>query len=76
MDAVVRVPASAVISYYGVQKVYTVENSRIVEQVIKLGDRFGDFIEVVEGLKPGAWIATTGLTKIQQGSRVETVKGN
>ena len=73
-DSVVRVPASTVISYYGVQKVYAVENSRVVEQVIKLGDRFGDLIEVAEGLKAGTWIATTELTKIQQGSRVEIGK--
>jgi RND family efflux transporter MFP subunit len=75
-DTVLRVPASAVISYYGVQKVYAIENQQIREQVVKLGDRFGDIIEVVDGLTPGAWIATTELTKIHQGSRVEVAKEN
>ena len=73
-DSVLRVPASAVISYYGVQKVYAVENAQIIEKVVKLGDRFGDVIEVTEGLAPGTWIATTQLTKIHQGSRVEVGK--
>jgi RND family efflux transporter MFP subunit len=73
-DTVLRVPASAVISYYGVQKVYRIENQQIQEQVVKLGDRFGDVIEIVDGLAPGAWIATTELTKIHQGSRVEVGK--
>jgi RND family efflux transporter MFP subunit len=73
-ESVLRVPASAVISYYGVQKIYAIENSQIVEKVVKLGDRFGDVIEVTEGLTSGAWIATTQLTKIQQGSRVEVRK--
>jgi RND family efflux transporter MFP subunit len=73
-DSVLRVPASAVISYYGVQKVYAIENAQIVEKVVKLGDRFGDVIEITEGLAPGAWIATTQLTKIHQGSRVEVGK--
>jgi RND family efflux transporter MFP subunit len=70
-ETVLRVPASAVISYYGIQKVYLIENQKIREQVVKLGDRVGDVIEVVEGLTPGAWIATTELTRIHQGSRVE-----
>jgi RND family efflux transporter MFP subunit len=73
-DTIVRVPASAVISYYGIQKVYLIENQQIHEQVVKLGDRVGDVIEVLEGLKPGAWIATTELTRIHQGSRVEIRK--
>ncbi len=73
-DSVLRVPASAVISYYGVQKVYVIENQQIREQVVKLGDRFGDIIEITEGLTPGVWIATTELTKIHQGSRVEIRK--
>jgi RND family efflux transporter MFP subunit len=70
-DSVLRVPADAVISYYGVQKVYAVENGQIVEKVVKLGDRFGDVIEITEGIAPGTWIATTQLTRIHQGSRVE-----
>jgi membrane fusion protein (multidrug efflux system) len=70
-DSVLRVPAGAIISYYGVQKVCVIENGQIREQVVKLGDRAGDVIEVTEGLQPGAWIAITELTKIHQGSRVE-----
>jgi RND family efflux transporter MFP subunit len=75
-DDILRVPAAAVISYYGVQKIYTVENGQIREQVVKLGDRFGDVIEVTGGLTTGALIATTELTKIHQGSRVEIKKEN
>lgn len=73
-ESVLRVPANAVISYYGVQKVYTIENQQIREQVVKLGDRSGDVIEIIDGLHPGAWIATTDLTRIHQGSRVEIRK--
>jgi RND family efflux transporter MFP subunit len=76
VDAIVRVPAKAVISYYGVQKVYALENGRIRERMVKLGDRFGDVIEVTEGLTPGTWIAISELTKIHEGSRVEIKKEN
>ncbi len=71
VDSVLRVPASAVISYYGVQKVYTIQNGQIVEQVVKLGDRFGDVIEVTDGLTAGTLIAISELTRIRQGSRVQ-----
>ncbi len=73
-DSVLRIPADAVISYYGVQKVYAIQGTQIAEKVVKLGDRFGDSIEVTEGLEPGTQIATTQLTKIHQGSRVEITK--
>ena len=73
-DSVLRVPAGAVISYYGVQKVYAIENSQIRELVVKLGDRSGDVIEIVDGIAPGVWIATSELTRIRQGSRVEIRK--
>lgn len=73
-EAIVRVPASAVVSFYGVQKVYAIENGEIRERVVKLGDRFGDTVEVTEGLAAGTWIATSELARIRQGIRVEIRK--
>jgi len=75
VDRIIRVPASAVISFYGVQKVYAVENDRIQEVVVSLGDRIGDTIEITGGLQPGTWIATSELSRIRQGSSVQPVKG-
>lgn len=71
IDSIFRVPAGAVISYYGVQKIYVVENGLIQERVVKLGDRSGDFIEITQGLNAGDRIATSELTRIQQGSHVQ-----
>jgi multidrug efflux pump subunit AcrA (membrane-fusion protein) len=73
VDSVIRVPASAVISYYGVQKVYTIENDQVHERVVKLGDRSGDFIEITQGLKAGERIAASELARMREGIRV-TVK--
>lgn len=73
-DTVLRVPADAVISFYGVQKVYAVEKGEIREVVVKLGDRTGDRIEVTEGLAPGTWIAVSELSRIRQGMRVQVKK--
>jgi multidrug efflux pump subunit AcrA (membrane-fusion protein) len=74
-DAVLRAPANAVVSFYGVQKVYAIEKDRVSERVVKLGDRTGDRIEISEGLAPGVWIATTELAKLRQGSRVSVKRG-
>jgi len=71
-DAIIRVPASAVISFYGVQKVYRIENGQIKEQVVKLGDRFGDTIEITEGLTSGSVIAISELSRIRQGTKVQS----
>lgn len=74
IDDVLRVPAKAVISFYGIQKVYVIADGEVRETVVKLGDRIGDLIEVTEGLSPGEWIATSELSRIRQGSRVQVKK--
>jgi RND family efflux transporter MFP subunit len=70
VEPVLRVPAAAVVSFYGVQKIYAIENNEIREKVVKLGDRTGELIEVTEGLAPGSLIATTELTRIREGTQV------
>ena len=74
-DSVIRIPAAAVISFYGVQKIYAVVNGQIEERVVSLGDRSGDFIEVTHGLTAGDQIATSELARIRQGSRVQAKEG-
>ena len=71
VDSVIRVPASAVLSFYGVQKVYTIANGAIREKVVKLGDRTGETIEITEGLAPGDSVATTNLTRLREGISVQ-----
>jgi len=71
VDSVIRVPASAVLSFYGVQKVYTVAGGVIREKVVKLGDRTGETIEITEGLAAGDWVATTNLTRLREGVSVQ-----
>jgi multidrug efflux pump subunit AcrA (membrane-fusion protein) len=70
VDSVLRVPASAVISFYGVQKVFLAEKDGVREQVVKLGDRQGDLIEITEGVTPGSWIVISELARVRQGSRI------
>jgi RND family efflux transporter MFP subunit len=47
------VPASAVTTFAGIHKVFTVENGRAVEKTVQTGQKSGERIEIAAGLKPG-----------------------
>jgi RND family efflux transporter MFP subunit len=70
MDTIIRVPASAVLSFYGVQKVYVVEGGVIKEKTVALGDRYGSEIEIVSGLKNGEQIAVSEMARLREGVKV------
>ncbi len=72
-ENVLLVPAAAVVNYYGINKVFAVENGRVQERPVKLGDRFGDHFEVLEGLKPRELVATSSLEKLTLGAPVQVI---
>ena len=52
-DRVVSVPASALVTFAGVEKVFTVRNGKSEELRVTTGRRLGEQVEVVSGLKAG-----------------------
>jgi len=52
-DDVVMVPSSAIVTFAGIQKVFTVKDGKAVEKNIVVGRRSGDWV-VVEGLEASA----------------------
>jgi RND family efflux transporter MFP subunit len=52
---VVMVPASAIVPFAGIQKVFTVKDNKAVEKSVLVGRREGDWV-VVEGLEANATI--------------------
>ncbi len=50
---VVTVPAAAVVTFAGVEKVLTVDDDRAVEVRVQTGRRLGDHVEIVSGLSAG-----------------------
>jgi membrane fusion protein (multidrug efflux system) len=40
------------------------------QRIVRLGESRGDFVEVVEGLKAGETVVTTGAFKLRNGARV------
>lgn len=52
-EMAVIVPASAIVTFAGIDKVVTIENGKALEKRVELGRREGDRVEVVEGLRAG-----------------------
>lgn len=73
---VLAVPASSVLyASYG-NSIYTITSAEsgggfvVNQKFVKLGERRGDFIEVLEGLEPGERIVTDGAFKLYPGASV------
>lgn len=64
------VPASSIVSFGGVEKVWTVKDNKAHPQPIRTGRRDGDRVEVLSGLEPGQWILTNGSKGREGGVRV------
>jgi RND family efflux transporter MFP subunit len=50
---VITVPATAVVTFAGVEKVLTVDKNKAAERRVQTGRRRGDRVEIVAGLPPG-----------------------
>jgi multidrug efflux pump subunit AcrA (membrane-fusion protein) len=50
---VIMVPASAIVTFAGIQKVFSVKDNKAVEKTVVVGKRDGDWV-VIEGLDAGA----------------------
>jgi membrane fusion protein (multidrug efflux system) len=65
------IPQEAVTELQGNQVVMVVDqNSKVGMRPVKMGERFGTFWEVVEGLKPGDRVITQGMQKTPPGASV------
>jgi multidrug efflux pump subunit AcrA (membrane-fusion protein) len=70
-DGVVFVPLEAVVSFAGVDKVFTVQDGKAREVAVDLGDRRGNEVEIVKGLKGTEQVAVTGTSRLANGVPVE-----
>ncbi len=75
IDSIITIPANATVYLFGTYKVFVVQGNRIKEREVKLGDRLGDRLEVIEGLQPGERIASTAPGQLlKDGMEIEIVK--
>jgi RND family efflux transporter MFP subunit len=65
------VPARSVIYVLGSNKIYVVQAGGVVNaRDVKIGDRFGQDIEILEGVNEGEAVATTQLQRLDEGVKV------
>jgi membrane fusion protein (multidrug efflux system) len=72
---VVLAPESAIVPRSGETFVFRIDHGKAVEVKVKLGERRGAEVEIVEGLLPNALVVTAGQLKLRNGVAVEVVDG-
>jgi RND family efflux transporter MFP subunit len=70
VEQVVTLPYEALQYRYGVNRVFVVTGDRLAARELKVGDRLGDRIEVVSGVKSGEQVAVTDVEKLADGLKV------
>ncbi|MEQ1851665.1 MAG: efflux RND transporter periplasmic adaptor subunit [Chthoniobacteraceae bacterium] len=67
---VLVVPADAVTTFVGVNKVFTIAGGKAVPREVQLGEKRGEEQAVLSGLKAGDQVIVGGLAKVQPGTAV------
>jgi RND family efflux transporter MFP subunit len=70
IDQVITLPYEALQYRYGVNRVFVVEGDRLAARELKIGDRTGDRVEIVSGVKAGDAVALTDVEKLIDGLKV------
>jgi RND family efflux transporter MFP subunit len=69
------VPFRSVTYILGSYKAFVVNGDTVESRDVKLGDRFGQDVEVDEGLNDGETVAVTQVARLDTGSKVRVVTG-
>ncbi|HMF79608.1 MAG TPA: hypothetical protein VK604_28360, partial [Bryobacteraceae bacterium] len=72
-DTIRLIPVRAVNYIFGSNKAYIVKNQTVEAREVKLGDRFDEDVEIIFGVNEGESVATTELTRLDSGTRVQIV---
>ena len=74
VDDVITVPFAALQYRYGVNRVFVVAGDKVAMRELSVGQRVGDRIEVIGGVKPGEQIAITDVDTLADGASVAVTK--
>jgi membrane fusion protein (multidrug efflux system) len=70
VDTVTTLPYAVLQYRYGVNRVYLVDGDKLTMRELKVGDRLGDRIEIVSGVKAGDRVAASDIDKLTDGLKV------
>jgi len=74
IDDVLSVPYAALQYRYGVNRVFVVNGDKLAMRELSVGERLGDRIEVVSGVKAGERVAVTDVDTLADGAVVAVTK--
>jgi multidrug efflux pump subunit AcrA (membrane-fusion protein) len=74
VDEVLTLPYGALQYRYGVNRVFVVDGDKLAVRELKVGDRLGDRIEIVSGVKAGEQVALTDVEHLADGAKVTVRK--
>jgi RND family efflux transporter MFP subunit len=74
IDTVLTLPYATMQYRYGVNRVFVVEGDKLVVRELKVGDRLGDRIEIISGVKAGEQVAATDVDNLTDGAKVSIDK--
>jgi RND family efflux transporter MFP subunit len=74
-EAVLTIPSDAVLYAYGTNKAFVVDGGKALARELKLGERVGNEVEVVQGLRSEDKVALNDLERLDNGTPVQ-VQGN
>jgi multidrug efflux pump subunit AcrA (membrane-fusion protein) len=69
-ETVLTIPYAAMQYRYGVNKAFVVADGKLVARELKMGERVGDRVEVLDGLKDAEVIALTDVDNLAEGMPV------
>jgi membrane fusion protein (multidrug efflux system) len=70
------VPERGVVELQGKNFVWVVgSDNKASQRPVKVGDQFGEYVLILEGLKPGERIVVEGLQKVREGAPVKPTTG-
>jgi multidrug efflux pump subunit AcrA (membrane-fusion protein) len=74
VDDVLTLPYSALQYRYGVNRVFVVNGDKLAMRELAVGERMGERIEIVKGVKAGERVAVTDVETLSEGALVSVTK--
>jgi multidrug efflux pump subunit AcrA (membrane-fusion protein) len=74
LDDVMTISFTSLQYRYGVNRVFLIDGDKIAARELKVGDRLGDRIEILSGVKSGDRVAVTDVDKLADGQKVTVTK--
>jgi len=75
VEPVLTIPYAAMQYRYGVYRVFAVNGDHLGMRELKTGDRVGDRMEILDGVKLGEEVALTDVDNLADGMKISVAKG-